>query len=432
MSKILIVYTTAYRRGSDQFKLAAETLATELKKDHQKEILVIPIHGKKELVDLFKGIKEEGKSIDEYHFIGHSGMYGPMYGTIEYPEQFSPFELKELEIPFSIDAKAFFHCCRSARWFAPFFAEQFQIKTYGYHWYTTFSSSREKFKRVNQNSKKVYAVGCPGKKSHGLVGSIKKYSGLVELEKMKCFEPLKEKVDSTYDKVADLYNAVFQDIKVRKDEWVWLSKHFPKKSDLTVVDIGCGNGALLKELSKKISQGIGLDISPAILENAKKLNSTNSNLQFELINGPTLPIQNKSVDVVISLLSFRYLDWDPLMDELRRILKPGGKIMIIDMVTVPPKWHEYPLLLKSKIGNYVQRYSNKEFQKNLSNLVNHRDWKKMLQYNPIRSEHEMKWYLESRFPGKKVEKINVGWNSSILAFDSGNIENIKEIHLSYP
>jgi len=36
----------------------------------------------------------------------------------------------------------------------------------------------------------------------------------------------------------------------------------------------------------------------------------------------------------------------------------------------------------------------------------------MLKHNPIRSEHEMKWYLESRFPNKKVEKINIGWNSA--------------------
>jgi len=56
----------------------------------------------------------------------------------------------------------------------------------------------------------------------------------------------------------------------------------------------------------------------------------------------------------------------------------------------------------------------------------------MLKHNPIRAEHEMKWYLESRFPGRKVEKINVGWNSCILAFDSGDIKNIKDIYLTYP
>ena len=37
----------------------------------------------------------------------------------------------------------------------------------------------------------------------------------------------------------------------------------------------------------------------------------------------------------------------------------------------------------------------------------------MLQYNPIRAEHEMKWYLESRFPGRKVERLDVGVHARV-------------------
>ena len=71
---------------------------------------------------IFDDFKSTGKQIGEFHFIGHSGMYGPMYGTVKYPEQFSPYEIRNLDIPFANDAEAYFHCCRSARWFAPFFA----------------------------------------------------------------------------------------------------------------------------------------------------------------------------------------------------------------------------------------------------------------------------------------------------------------------
>jgi ubiquinone/menaquinone biosynthesis C-methylase UbiE len=209
-------------------------------------------------------------------------------------------------------------------------------------------------------------------------------------------------------------------------------KHFPKNRSLEVLDIGCGNGTLLKELSPMIKHGTGMDASAGILNLAKEINSTVPNIEFKLIYGPKIPVADKSIDVVISLLSFRYLDWDPLMDEIKRVLKPGGKILIIDMVTVPVKWHEYPELLQSKFKQYIQRKTKADFYKRLTRLVTDESWKEMLKYNPIRAEHEMKWYLESRFPGKKVEKINVGWNSSILAFDSENIDNIKDIHLTYP
>jgi hypothetical protein len=44
----------------------------------------------------------------------------------------------------------------------------------------------------------------------------------------------------------------------------------------------------------------------------------------------------------------------------------------------------------------------------------------------------MKWYLESRFPGRRMEILNLGWNARIVAFDSGPVEQGVEVNLSYP
>lgn len=429
---ILILYTTRYRSGSNEFAKIADTLYREIKARYNAEIVLKGIYSKKDLLNAIHEVSNQNKRIDEFHFIGHSGMYGPMFGTIEYPEQMSPFEWKNLKIPFGENSKAYFHCCRSARWFAPFFARVFNVETFGFHWYTTFSSDPNYFVKIKSSDKNIYAAGCIGRKSHGIRGSIKKYFTKLPLEKMISFLPEKDKVDSSYDRVARKYADVFTDIKVREDEWKWLMKHFPKNKKPVVLDIGCGNGALLKELSPMIEKGIGVDASEGIIKIARERNSEIRNSKFEIIEDPKIPLEDQSVDVVISLLSFRYLDWDPLMDEIKRVLRPGGKVLIIDMITVPVKWFEFPDLLISKLKHYWQRKKYKSFYENLTKLVNDPAWKEMLKYNPIRAEHEMKWYLESRFPGKKVEKINIGWNSSILAFDSGNIENIKDIYLTYP
>ena len=151
-----------------------------------------------------------------------------------------------------------------------------------------------------------------------------------------------------------------------------------------------------------------------------------------MINGPVLSFPDASFDVVTSLMSFRYLDWDPLLKEIKRVMKPGGKFLIIDMVTVPVAIGEYPRLLKDKLRTKRDQKSNPTFNAALQRLVSHPDWKKMLEYNPIRSEHEMKWYLESRFPGHKMQTLNMAWNSRIVAFDSGPVENGIEVRLSYP
>ena len=430
---ILIIYTTKYRLGGHQFPVVAETLAAE-KRDSgfDGKIVTCAVESKRDVLRAIDDMARAGQKIVEFHFVGHSGMYGPMYGTVAFPEQFSPFEWEQMDIPFAEDGTAAFHCCRSARWFAPFFARTFNVPAYGFFWYTTFSRSKEKYVSAGDATDgKLYTIGCKGRKSHGYLAAARKRLGFMPAEEMKRFEPRPPDGDTSYDHVAELYDSAFQDIRVRKDEWTWLNEHLPT-GKIDILDIGCGNGALLNALAAQIGSGVGVDESAAIIERARRKNSEISNLKFEIIKGPVLPFPDDSFDAVTSLMSFRYLDWDPLLAEIKRVMRPGGKFLIIDMVTVPVAVGEYPRLLKDKLRTKRDQKRNATFDAALQKLVSHPDWKKMLEYNPIRSEHEMKWYLESRFPGQKMETLNMAWNSRIVAFDSGPVERGIEVKLSYP
>lgn len=431
---IVIVYTTLYRQGGHQFPVVAQTLARE-KKDNgfEGEILLEAVESKRAVLHIFDELRAAGKRVREFHFVGHSGMYGPMFGTVKFPEQFSPYEWEQMEIPFSADASAYFHCCRSARWFAPFFARTFNVHAHGFFWYTTFSRDKKKYKYAGNSAKgDLYTIGCKGRKSHGLTASAAKFAGMMPAEEMKVFEPEPPTGDPTYNHVAELYDAAFQDIRVRRDEWKWLNEHLPESREINVLDIGCGNGALLNALQDRIKTGTGVDESAGMIAQANKRNEGIEKLKFSVIDGPVLPFADAAFDVVISMMSFRYLDWDPLLSEVKRVTKPGGKFLILDMVTVPVNFKEYPKFVSDKLRTMFGQKTNKEFNSNLAKLVSHPDWKKMLEYNPIRSEHEMKWYLESRFPGQKVEILNIGWNARLIAFDSGAVEKGVEVKLSYP
>lgn len=430
---ILIIYTTRYRLGGHQFPVVAKTLAKErAEAGFDGEIITRAVESKLDILKTIAEIRDSGKQISEFHFVGHSGMYGPMYGTVAFPEQFSPYEWEHLEIPFAEDGTAYFHCCRSARWFAPFFARTFNVPAYGFFWYTTFSRSRSKYVAAGDSTDgDLYTIGCKGRKSHGFLASAQKRLGFMPAEEMKRFEPKPPDGDTSYDHVAELYDAAFVDIRVRKDEWKWLGEHLPSDK-FTMLDIGCGNGALLNALADRVTMGRGVDESAGIIERAKIKNKDHEHLSFQKINGPVLPFEDATFDVVTSLMSFRYLDWDPLLAEIKRVMKPGGKFLIIDMVTVPVAISEYPRLLKDKMRTKRDQKANAQFDAALQKLVSHPDWKKMLEYNPIRSEHEMKWYLESRFPGQKMETLNMAWNSRIVAFDSGPVEKGIEVKLSYP
>ena len=431
---ILIFYTTKYRLGGAQFPVVARTLADE-KRDSGfvGEIVCRAVESKFDVLREIAQIRDTGAKIAEFHFVGHSGMYGPMYGTAAFPEQFSPYEWEQMDIPFSEGASAYFHCCRSARWFAPFFARTFGITAHGYFWYTTLSRSKSKYVYAGDRTDgKLYTIGCPGRKSHGLLASAKKFTGAMPAEEMRSFVPGEVNGADTYNKVAGLYDEVFTDIRVRRDEWIWLNEHLPAEKNISVLDIGCGNGALLNALADRIESGTGVDESEAILERARVKNAGHEHLEFRKIAGPKLPFDDAAFDVVISMMSFRYLDWDPLLAEIKRVTRPGGKLLVIDMVTVPVRISEYPRLLRNKLQTMRDQSKNASFNAALGRLVSHPDWKKMLEYNPIRSEHEMKWYLESRFPGRRMETLNLGWNSRMVAFDSGPVATGIGAKLTYP
>lgn len=433
LKKIIIIYTTIYRTGGAEFEKAAQTLAVEKQAQFPElEVIAQVTESKKELLELIERIKNNDDEILEFHFIGHSGVYGIMFGTTDWPEQFSPYEWRQQSWPLAKEAHMYFHACRTARWFAPYLANHFKVPVHGFWWYTTVSASAKKF--VWPAKDKAYIVSCPGNKSHGLFASVLKYLQFTQLYPLIEFKPEDAPLDSSYDQVSELYEDTFEDLSVRRDEWNWLNSQIDFNKKPRVLDIGCGNGAFLRQIATKLSLGCGVDASAGMLKMARTKAELKqiSNLQFSQITGPNLPFEDNSFDYVISVLSFRYLDWDPMVHEILRVLKPGGRILILDMVAAPVKFYEWPKLLVSKFRHYFQRVQNPKYYKALSKMVSTGAWKQMLKYNPIRAEHEYKWYLNSRFPDSKYSCINIGWNSRIITFASNPIHFKTVQKMSFP
>ena len=103
-----------------------------------------------------------------------------------------------------------------------------------------------------------------------------------------------------------------------------------------------------------------------------------------------------------------------------------------DALAAPVKLPEYPFFLRSKMKAYWQRVAHHRYFDALKKMVSDRRWQHMLKHNPIRSEHEMRWYLESRFKGRQAELLNIGWSSRILAFRSGPVREKTIPEMTYP
>jgi SAM-dependent methyltransferase/DNA-binding HxlR family transcriptional regulator len=97
-------------------------------------------------------------------------------------------------------------------------------------------------------------------------------------------------------------------------------------------DLGVGTGSMSERLAPFASRVIGVDRSDAMLETAAARLGSFDNVELRKGDLETLPMEDGELDLAILGLVLHYVA-DPLtvLAEVHRVLRPGGRLMVLDM-----------------------------------------------------------------------------------------------------
>ena len=119
-------------------------------------------------------------------------------------------------------------------------------------------------------------------------------------------------------------------------EKIWAFIDFD--NPMNIVDIGAGTAYITQALAKKKPNAKieAFDIEPVMVDEMKKVLSDNNNISPHLMEENKIDTPDDFADVVWLINLFHELHKPhKLLREIKRILKPGGKLLIIDWAKKP-------------------------------------------------------------------------------------------------
>jgi len=128
-----------------------------------------------------------------------------------------------------------------------------------------------------------------------------------------------------------------------------------------ILDLGCGTGWASRRMARVATAGevVGLDVADEMLRRAEQASSGVRNVRYVWGSAEKIPVSDNSFNKVLSVESFYYYaDQGKALDELRRVMAPGGRLFILINLY---KDNHYSLRWVSELKVPVQALSEAEY-----------------------------------------------------------------------
>ncbi len=159
---------------------------------------------------------------------------------------------------------------------------------------------------------------------------------------------------------------------------------------LAVADIGCGAGSQSLMWAAEGHRVAGVDISDPLIQVARQRAEAQSfDVEFTVGSATQLPFPDASFDVVLTAELLEHLpDWKPCVDDVVRVLKPGGIAYFCTTNRLCPVQQEFDLPLYSWYPSAIKRRCERLA------VTSHGHW---VQFTSFPAVHWFSFYQLSRY-----------------------------------
>jgi SAM-dependent methyltransferase len=166
--------------------------------------------------------------------------------------------------------------------------------------------------------------------------------------------------------------------------------------DDQVLDVACGPGLVACAFAPHARQVTGIDITPAMIKQARALQGEKQleNLTWQVGDVMPLPFPEASFSVVLTRYSFHhFLHPAAVLAEMVRVCLPGGRVMVADVVLPPEKADAYNRMERLRDPSHTRALTYTEMAEivGASGLTN-------VQTGHYKVEMEVEKQLSASFP----------------------------------
>lgn len=132
-----------------------------------------------------------------------------------------------------------------------------------------------------------------------------------------------------------------------------------------VLDVACGSGIVACAFAERARHVTGLDLTEAMLQEARVLQKSKNltNIDWHLGDALPLPFEREHFSVVITRFSFHhFLEPELVLAEMVRVCKPKGIVMVVDVALPDEKVAAYNQMEKWRDPSHVKAHSPSYFR----------------------------------------------------------------------